>query len=51
MGIKHYKYSQDELAAFLTRGGVLYASDVLAWLPKEKTTIEVSKACWNAKWE
>ena len=31
-------------------GGVIYVSDVLAWLPIEKTAIDISKVCWNPEY-
>ena len=46
------KWTQDgEPGVFhQSRGGVLYVSDVLAWLPIEETTIDISKVCWNPEY-
>lgn len=46
------KWNQDgEPGVFhQSRGGVLYASDVLAWLPIEKCSIDIKQICWNPEY-
>ena len=33
-----------------SRGGVLYVSDVLAWLPIEECSIDIKQICWNPEY-
>ena len=46
------KWTQDgEPGVFhQSRGGVLYVSDVLAWLPIEKCSIDIKQICWNPEY-
>ncbi len=46
------KWTQDgEPGVFRqSRGGVLYVSDVLAWLPIEKCSIDIKQICWNPEY-